>query len=107
MIKKRGEFHSPRFFYHKVMTGFYVQPTLLKNKVALNIGTHKESLDRFGETRINEQRLETSVQLPLNQWVRLGTVLCHHEAQESGTYYQTDGVRETPVMTYIKVELIP
>lgn len=93
-----------------VSTGFYVLPRLVGDRVTLEISPQRASVSRGRggeETRIDVQRLQTSVSGRLGEWMEIGAAVQQQSGQESGVVYRSSGQGGQQGRVRVKVEEVP
>ena len=90
----------------QVKDGFWVEPNLNGSQVKLTIYRLRERIDRFDRQQFDSQTVKTTLMVPLNKWVALGSTQSQRVNDNNAFVYQT-GDRFTQNATlYIKVELV-
>lgn len=68
-----GFFTGVSYQQHNIKTGFLVQPVLQGGGVRLSIKRVRQQQNAAGGQQFDNQAVDTTVMVPLNKWVQLGT----------------------------------
>jgi hypothetical protein len=72
MIGPGGEVVNETLVYRDVGRGFYAVPHVNGQRVTLEISQQADSMNSYGGSAINTQRLSTTVAGRLGEWIELG-----------------------------------
>ncbi|GAB4169409.1 MAG: secretin N-terminal domain-containing protein [Rhodocyclaceae bacterium] len=103
----QGSVVTESVVYRDLGSGFYARPTLIGDRVTIEIAPRQESLSSVVAGAVHSQRLSTTVSGRLGEWIALGGTSGAEERRDSGvTSYSTRGSLENR-RVLLKVEEIP
>lgn len=88
----------------QVNTGFFVRPELQGSQVHLRFYRVRDNSSRVNNQEIRQQRAETTMTVPLNKWVELGSAQGQMPTQPHTMSIQVGDPNEVNSTIYIKVE---
>lgn len=108
IIKAVGFAFFPGVIYqqHRVQTGLLVQPILKGSLVQLTISRTRQQQAIQGYQQFDQQQLDTTVLIPLGQWVAIGAATNSSEESTSGVLYTTKNAFLQQSTLYIKAILV-
>lgn len=91
---------------HTVKNGYLVQPVLQGSHVKLKIKRLREQVDPAGGQQFDNQQLDTTVLVPLNKWVVLGSAEGEQNNEKSSISYTAGRSFSQNSSIYIKITLL-
>lgn len=101
-----GFFTGIAYQQHKVKTGFLVHPTLQGSQVKLQVKRLNEQVNPAGGQNFDNQKVDTTVMVPLNKWVSLGSAQGWQKTDSSTTVYTAGRTFSNNATVYVKVSLV-
>lgn len=93
--------------FRSVLTGFVVRPQVQGDRVTLDVGPQKETLDPASGGAVNVSRLNTRISGQLGEWIDLGAVTQQSTTESRGTLSRSRTDSENHNQVMVKVELLP
>lgn len=90
---------------HQVQTGLFVRPVLMGSKVQLSVKRLREQVALTGWQQFDEQHIDTTVMVPLNQWVSIGSSEGLLQPNSSSTVYSAGRAFSQNSSLYLKISL--
>lgn len=108
IVKAVGIGFYPGVIYqqHPVQTGLLVRPLLQGQQVKLTIQRIRQQQNVPGSQQFGEQQIDTTVMVPINQWVSLGTTNGTNNVDQTATVYSTRNSFIKTSTLYIKVSIV-
>lgn len=107
IVTSIGGFYSGvTYEQHQVKNGMLVHPVLRGKQVQLTIRRLREQNNPAGGQQFDNQKMETTVMVPLNKWVSLGTTMGAEETDNSSTSYSAGNTFATQSTLYIRVSIV-
>lgn len=101
-----GFFTGIAYQQHQIKNGLLVKPTMRGSQVQLKVRRVREQQDASGGQQFDSQNIDTTLMVPLNKWVSLGTPEGSQESDPTTISY-TSAVPFTQQQTlYIKVSVV-
>lgn len=87
--------------------GFYVEPVLQGQQVKITISRVRQQADQINNQNSQDQNLETTTMVPLNQWAKLGSAgQSDVSDQPSSTTYSAGNSFVNEAVLYIKIMVV-
>jgi hypothetical protein len=90
----------------QVNKSFFVRPELQGSQVRLQLYRVRDNVNRVNNEQIRQQRAETTMTVPLNKWVVLGSAQGQPPAQPNTMSIQVGNPNDVNSTIYIKVEKV-
>lgn len=91
---------------HHIENGLLIEPILQGSQVRLNVRRVREQENPAGGQQFDNQQMDTTVMLPLNQWVPLGGAEGAQDVDNSSTSYTAGRQFSQNSTLYIKVSVV-
>lgn len=91
---------------HQVQTGLFVRPVLMGSKVQLSVKRLREQVVLTGWQQFDEQQIDTTVMVPMNQWVLIGSSEGLLQLNSSSTVYSAGRAFSQNSSLYLKISLL-
>lgn len=91
---------------HQIKNGILVHPVLKGSQVELSVRRLREQANPAGGQQFDNQKIETTVMVPLNKWVSLGTPMGAQPVDNSSTSFSAGNTFAQQATLYIKVSII-
>ena len=101
-----GFYPGVAYQQHQVNNGLLVQPVLRGSQVQLTIKKVREQIDPAGGQQFDNQKLATTLLIPLNKWVSLGSSEGMKNSDSSATTNSAGRPFTQNATLYIKVSII-
>ena len=101
-----GYFTGISYQQHKVNNGILVSPVLRGSQVELTVRRLREQINPAGGQQFDNQKIETTVMIPLNKWVSLGSPEGAQQTDNSSTSFSAGNTFAQQSTLYVKVSLI-
>lgn len=101
-----GLFTGVDYQQHQVKNGFWVQPTLQGDQVKLTIKKIREQISSAGGQQFDNQQVNTTVMVPMNKWVLLGSAEGAQPVDNSSITLSAGRSYSQNSSLYIKVSLV-
>lgn len=88
----------------QVNKSFFVRPELQGSQVLLQVYRVRDNVNRVNNEQIRQQRAETTMTVPLNQWVVLGSAQGQLPTRSNTMSIQVGNPNDVNSTIYIKVE---
>lgn len=100
-----GFFTGVAYQQHDVKNGMLVQPVLQGSQVKLTLKRVREQVAAAGGQQFDNQNVDTTLMVPLNKWVSLGTAEGAPESDPTATTYSAGRPFSQNSTLYVKVTL--
>ncbi|MFT4059000.1 MAG: type II/III secretion system protein [Legionella sp.] len=101
-----GYFSGISYQQHQIRNGILVHPVLRGSQVQLNVRHLREQANPAGGQQFDNQKIDTTVMVPLNKWVSLGNPEGAQTTDNSSTYYNAGNTFAQQSALYIKVTIV-
>lgn len=101
-----GYFAGISYQQHQIKNGILVHPVLHGTQVELTVRRLREQANPAGGQQFDNQKMETTVMVPLNKWVSLGSPEGAQQTDNSSTYYTAGNTFNQQSTLYIKVTIV-
>ena len=101
-----GFYSGIAYQQHKVKTGFLVHPTLQGSQVRLQIKRLNQQVNPAGGQNFDNQKVDTTVMVPLNKWVSLGSTQGFQNTNSSDRVFSAGRTFTNNATVYVKVSLV-
>jgi hypothetical protein len=101
-----GYFTGISYKQHQIRNGILVRPVLRGSQVQLSVRRLREQANPAGGQQFDNQKMETTLMVPLNKWVSLGSPEGAQETDNSSTYYTAGNTFAQQSALYIKVSIV-
>lgn len=91
---------------HQIKNGILVLPVLRGSQVELSVRRLREQADPAGGQQFDNQKVDTTLMVPLNKWVSLSTPMGAETVDNSSTSFSAGNTFATQSTLYIKVSII-
>lgn len=91
---------------HQIKNGILVHPVLRGSQVELSVRRLREQANPAGGQQFDNQKIDTTVMVPLNKWVSLGTPMGAQPVDNSSTSFSAGNTFAQQATLYIKVSII-
>jgi hypothetical protein len=101
-----GYFSGIAYKQHQIRNGILVRPVLRGSQVQLGVRRLREQANPAGGQQFDNQKIETTLMVPLNKWVSLGSPMGAQQTDNSSTYYSAGNTFAQQSALYVKVSII-
>ncbi len=102
-----GFFTGVAYQQRNIKNGLLVQPSLQGSQVKLSLKRVREQVNADGGQQFDNQQVDTTVMVPLNKWVSLGTAEgANNKVASSDTVYSAGRTFSQNSTLYIKVTVL-
>lgn len=101
-----GYFTGISYQQHQIKNGILVHPVLRGSQVELSVRRLREQANPAGGQQFDNQKMETTLMVPLNKWVSLGSPEGAQETDNSSTSYGAGNTFAQQATVYIKVSIV-
>lgn len=101
-----GYFTGISYQQHQIKNGILVQPVLRGSQVQLKVRRLREQMNPAGGQQFDNQKMETTLMVPLNKWVSLGSPEGAQQTDNSSTSYSAGNTFAQQSTLYIKVSIV-
>lgn len=101
-----GYFTGIAYQQHQIKNGILVAPVLRGSQVQLTVRRLREQANPAGGQQFDNQKIDTTLMVPLNKWVSLGSPEGAQQTDNSSTYYTAGNTFAQQSTLYVKVNII-
>lgn len=101
-----GLFTGIEYEQHQVKNGYLVRPILEGSQVKLTIKRIREQVNPAGGQQFDNQKVDTTVLIPMDKWVLLGNAEGDQEQDKSSISYSAGQSFSQQSSLYIKVSIM-
>lgn len=101
-----GFFTGISYQQHQIKNGILVHPVLRGSQVELSVKRLREQMNPAGGQQFDNQKMDTTLMVPLNKWVSLGTPLGAQQTDNSSRSFSAGNTFAQQATLYIKVSLV-
>lgn len=101
-----GFFTGITYQQHPIKNGLLVHPVLRGSQVELGVRRLREQMNPAGGQQFDNQKIDTTVMVPLNKWVSLGSPEGAAPTDNNSTYYTAGNTFDQQSTLYIKVTVV-
>lgn len=101
-----GFFTGISYQQHQVKNGVLVRPVLRGSQVQLSVRRIREQIAPAGGQQFDNQNVDTTLMVPLNQWVALGSPEGAEPVDNSSTSYSAGRTFAVQSTLYVKVTVL-
>ncbi|KTC82408.1 type II/III secretion system protein [Legionella cherrii] len=98
-----GFFTGIAYEQHQIKNGLLVQPVMRGSKVELKVRRVREQQNPAGGQQFDNQNIDTTLMVPLNKWVSLGTPEGTEDTDSSSVSYTAGRPFSQQATLYVKV----
>ena len=101
-----GFFTGIAYQQHTIKNGILLRPTLRGSQVELKVRRIRQQVNPAGGQQFDNQNMDTTLMLPLNQWVSLGSPEGAENEDNSSTSYSAGNTFSQQAEVYVKVSVV-
>ncbi len=101
-----GYFTGISYQQHQIHNGILVHPVLRGKQVQLSVRRLREQMNPAGGQQFDNQKMDTTLMVPLNKWVSLGSPMGAQPTDNSSTNYSAGNTFNQQSALYIKVSIV-
>lgn len=101
-----GFFTGIAYQQHQIKNGILVRPVLRGSQVQLSVHRLREQMNPAGGQQFDNQKIDTTLMVPLNKWVSLGNPEGSQQTDNSSTYNTAGNTFANQSTLYVKVSII-
>ncbi|PWY55337.1 type II/III secretion system protein [Legionella qingyii] len=100
-----GFFTGIAYQQHQIKNGLLVQPVMRGSQVELKLRRVREQQDPAGDQQFDNQNIDTTLMVPLNKWVSLGSPEGTQDTDSSSVSYTAGRPFSQQATLYVKVSV--
>ncbi|CAM2744203.1 type II/III secretion system protein [Legionella steigerwaltii] len=101
-----GYFTGISYEQHQIKNGLLVQPIMRGSKVELKVRRIREQQNPAGGQQFDNQNIDTTLMVPLNKWVSLGSPEGAQDTDSSSVSYTAGRPFSLQATLYVKVTVV-
>lgn len=91
---------------HQIQNGMLVRPVMRGSQVQLSVHRLRQQMNPAGGQQFDNQTIDTTVMVPLNKWVSLGSSMGAQQTDNSSRTFSAGNTFANQSTLYIKVSII-
>ena len=103
---QNGNYFGITYEQHNIKNGLMVSPVLKGSQVQLSVKRVREQVNAAGGQQFDNQKVVTTVIVPLNKWVSLGSAEGSQDSDSTATSYSAGKPFSQNSTLYIKVSVV-